>query len=94
VIELDPNDASVYFDRAFSYGVLEDYPKAIDDYTKVIELDSSIEHSRAYYGRGLAYLSLNQKAKGIDDLKMFIEVTDDENARQEVVEFLGKLQQK
>uniref|UniRef100_UPI0035A1D314 tetratricopeptide repeat protein n=1 Tax=Prevotella heparinolytica TaxID=28113 RepID=UPI0035A1D314 len=42
------------------------YAKAIDDYTKAIQLNPDL--AEAYYNRGLARIYANSKAAGIEDL--------------------------
>jgi len=46
--------------------------KAIDDYTRAIELDP--KDTKAYYNRGLAYSNLRQYQKAIDDYTRTIEL--------------------
>ena len=38
-LELDPQDADVYYNRAWAYYNQGDYKPAISDYTKVLELE-------------------------------------------------------
>jgi tetratricopeptide (TPR) repeat protein len=51
---------------------LGQYQKAIDDYTKAIELNS--KNAGAYYNRGIAYNDLGQYQKAIDDYTKAIEL--------------------
>ena len=52
VIEMQPNDSGVYYNRAYAYFTKDDCGKAIDDFTKSISI---MPHASAYYGRGVAY---------------------------------------
>ena len=45
----DPMHFKAFFNRGFSYDKIGDYDKAIDDYTKAVQLDSSSAY--AYYNR-------------------------------------------
>jgi lipoprotein NlpI len=40
---------------------LNNYPLAVDEFTKVIQLDSC--HGEAYFNRGLAYYFLNKHSR-------------------------------
>jgi len=51
--------------RGLAYSNLGQYQKAIDDYTRAIELDP--ENADTYDNRGLAYVTLSQYQKAIDD---------------------------
>jgi len=51
-IELDPDYAEAYYNRAYDRSEIRDYQGAIADYTKVIEL--APDAAPAYFNRGLA----------------------------------------
>ena len=57
---------------------MEDYAKAIEDFTKVIELDEN--HKNAYVNRGLAYLGLEDYTKAIEDFTTVIDL-DEKNKK-------------
>ena len=59
-IQLDPDDASNYAQRGFSYAELDQDQNAINDYTKAIQLDP--DDALAYVGRFLVYTMLGQDA--------------------------------
>ena len=52
-IELDPNDAKVYYNRGITYGKKGEFDRAIEDFTKAIDLNPN--YADAYYNRGVAY---------------------------------------
>ncbi len=66
VIELVPDFAYAYYNRANVFSLLKDYHAAIADYTKAIELDSTL--AEAYYNRGLTYIYTGKVKEGISDL--------------------------
>ncbi len=55
-IELDPNDATAYYNRGSTYDDLNEYEQAIADYNRAIELDPNLVP--AYYNRAHAALHL------------------------------------
>ena len=68
-------DKDIYRNRGFAYASIEDYPKAIEDFTKVIELDEN--NKDAYDGRGRSYICTKSYLKAIEDFTKVIEL--DEN---------------
>lgn len=65
VIQLNPNFAYAYFNRANMRCAQKDYRAALVDYDKAIERNP--EFAEAYLNRGLTRLSLGNK-QGVDDL--------------------------
>ena len=66
VIELAPDFAFVWYNRANLLAHQKDYQAAVVNYTKAIELED--DFSEAYFNRALTYLLLNQRDKAISDL--------------------------
>ena len=66
------SDASTYFNRAMNYAKTKNYKQAMEDYTRVIELNPSIPE--AYYNRGLAYYNLKNYNKAIPDFTKYIQM--------------------
>ena len=66
VIELAPDFAFVWYNRANLLAHQKDYQAAVINYTKSIELED--DFSEAYFNRALTYLLLNQRDKAISDL--------------------------
>ena len=66
VIELAPDFAFVWYNRANLLAHQKDYQAAVANYTKAIELEK--DFSEAYFNRALTYLLLNQRDKAINDL--------------------------
>jgi tetratricopeptide (TPR) repeat protein len=62
---------------------------ALADYDKSIELDPEL--GLAHYNRSLIYLQMNRTTAAIEDLRMVLEVTDDEDLRQQAMSLLQEL---
>jgi tetratricopeptide (TPR) repeat protein len=71
-INLDPNSAGVYYDRANAYIVTGNVILAIDDLTAFIRLRPSFPES--YYKRGLLYGELGDKDKAGGDFRKTLEL--------------------
>ncbi|WP_168192463.1 tetratricopeptide repeat protein [Chroococcidiopsis sp. TS-821] len=80
-IQLNPNSATAYYERAQTYEQLGEKRAAIADYTQAIRLDAN--YTEAYYKRGLNYSSLANKKQAIKDFrtaaKLFFAKGDIEN---------------
>ena len=74
-IELNPNKALAYFNRAYAYGEIGKYDKAIADYSKAIELNPG--DAQAYYNRGLDYHNIGEVSKAVSDLERCIGLSTD-----------------
>jgi tetratricopeptide (TPR) repeat protein len=64
-----------YLNRGVAYGNLGQFDKAIDDYSKAIELNP--KYTKAYYNLGVAYANLGQWDKAIDDYNRTIGIDPD-----------------
>ena len=65
-IDLAPDFAYSYYNRANVLSQLKDYKAAIVSYNEAIDLEPSL--AEAYYNRGLTYIFLGENAKGVVDL--------------------------
>ena len=65
-IRLAPKNAYLYYNRGNLYAIRNDYQRAIDDYTRAIELDNHL--AEAWYNRGLARIHAKNTSDGIADL--------------------------
>lgn len=76
-IELNPNAAYVYSERGNFYEDLQDFSKAVEDYTRAIELTTQ-KNSLAlcYQNRGNAYRKLNVFGKAVEDYSRAIELME------------------
>ncbi|MBT3362562.1 MAG: tetratricopeptide repeat protein [Chloroflexi bacterium] len=74
-IELEPNNAWHYRERATIYLENGDLIKAIADCNIAIDLDPNKD--RGYFTRGKAYLAKGETANAISDLEKAIEVSND-----------------
>jgi tetratricopeptide (TPR) repeat protein len=80
-IQLDPNSAVAYYDRAQIYEQLGEKAAAIADYDQAIHLNTN--YTEAYYNRGLACIELGRKKQALKDFraaaKLFFAKGDIEN---------------
>jgi tetratricopeptide (TPR) repeat protein len=66
VVELAPEFAFVWYNKANLLAHQKDYQAALSCYSRAIELES--DFSEAYFNRALTYLLINQRDKAIADL--------------------------
>ena len=59
---------------------MEDYQKAVSDYTQAISLKP--DYDRAYFNRGMVYKKLGKKDGAIADFKKVLEISKDEELRK------------
>ena len=71
-IEIDPENATAYYNRGIVYADLEHPEDALKDYNKAIELDPN--DALAYNNRGVAYEGFNKYAKAIEDYTRTIQL--------------------
>ena len=74
-IQLDPDFAMAYNNRAISYRDLGQYQRAIQDLTKAIQLDP--DDAAAFNNRGSAYNVLNHEKRAIQDYDKAIQLDPD-----------------
>lgn len=65
-IDLDPNFAFAYYNRAFVECEMKEYRKAMDDLNKAISIEK--DFAEAYFNRGLTRIYLDDVAGGAMDL--------------------------
>lgn len=65
-IELDPSLSAAYYDRGRAFARIEQWDRAVDDYTVVIRL-GGMERLHAYQQRGLVRQRKGELAKAISD---------------------------
>lgn len=65
-IKLSPRNIYAIFNKGYMYSQLQNHTSAISCYTEAITIKP--DFGEAYYNRGLEYLSLGNKEKGIADL--------------------------
>ena len=75
-IQRNPRDAMAYSERGDAYYMLEEYERAILDYTYALALDSKC--IPAYSNRGLAYSHLEEYKRAIADFTRAIELDANE----------------
>lgn len=71
-IEINPQNATAYHNRAVAHYGLGNYHEAIDDFSKAIELEP--KNSKAYYNRAIVYGALGKNKEAIEDGTKSIEL--------------------
>ncbi len=77
-LTLQPDYAWAYYARGAAFAGLQEYARAIDDYTETLRL--SPEDADAYYNRGLAFYNNSQWQQAIDDLSVALTRNPDSTA--------------
>lgn len=65
-LKLLPKNAYLYYDRANLFAQEKNYDRAIEDYTRALQLDNSL--AEAYYNRGLVRIFAGKRDAGLQDL--------------------------
>ncbi len=73
-VALNPENTSIYLNRALAFFKKKDYEKAIADYNKVIEINPN--ELIAYSNRANSYEKLGNIEKAVADYKKIIEIDD------------------
>ncbi len=68
----EPTDAAGFLDRGSRYGRNGVYHRAIEDFTKALDLDSGL--AEAWYNRGCSWYEIGDYEKSISDLTRAIEL--------------------
>jgi tetratricopeptide (TPR) repeat protein len=74
--QLEPNNATVYYNLGCVYDSLGQYADAIANYTKAIQLDPVF--ADAYLNRANAYIRVDNSPAALADYKIFITMADDQ----------------
>ena len=72
-IQKSPNKARPYMNRGYAYGRLQQWKNSINDFNKVNELNPE-QHAPAYYNLGIAYWTLGQKERSLDNYSHAIKI--------------------
>jgi tetratricopeptide (TPR) repeat protein len=75
-IELNPQEASAYYNRGNAYYYLGQYQRAIEDYNEAIRLKPN--YANAYINRGNVYDKLGQYQRAIEDYNEAIRLKPDD----------------
>jgi tetratricopeptide (TPR) repeat protein len=89
-IQLKPEDADLYYNRARAYHALGQFDRALADYTQALNIKSN--HVTVYYMRGTAYRDKGDRLKAIFDFNKVLDLTNEPLWRrkaQEQLEALG-----
>ena len=71
-ITLNPDNCFALFIRARAYEEVEEYDRAISDYTEVLRLDTDTSDKTVYFARGDIYLIKEEYEKAISDFNEYI----------------------
>lgn len=81
-LRLDPKNAIAYLDRGEAQFYQGDNVAAILDLDKALEIAPNIA-VEAYYFRGLAHKNKGHKNEALEDLKKFVNLTNDAELKQQ-----------
>jgi tetratricopeptide (TPR) repeat protein len=65
-LKLAPKNQYIYYDRGNLYAAEKNYDRAIDDYTRALQIDP--DFAEAYFNRGLTRIYAGKKELGLQDL--------------------------
>ena len=89
-ITLDEGYGDAYHQRADAYFMLKQHNKAVEDYTKAINLlQTGLD--TVYFNRGAAYINLNQRQPAVSDFEKVIAVSTDADLVKEAGNVLAQL---
>lgn len=75
-LELNPDEAATYCNRAMAYLRIKNYARAIDDANKTLSMEP--DYVKAYHRRGKAYLATNKFELAIKDFQYILERNPDD----------------
>jgi tetratricopeptide (TPR) repeat protein len=78
VIDSDSRHAQAYQARAAAWYRLQDYDRAIADYTEAIAIDP--KYIQSFYGRGLSWEQKGKFQNALDDFRFFVSVNPNADA--------------
>lgn len=82
VLDTDKQNLEAFFHRANTWYQLQQYEKAIDDYTRALEFDLNKNNPLIYYDRGLAKNALSEYVSAIKDFDKAISLSPEDNYYQ------------
>ena len=65
-LQRSPQNAYLYYNRGNLYAQRHDYLRAIDDYTRALQIDERL--AEAWFNRGLAKIYAKKTSEGVEDL--------------------------
>ncbi len=92
-IEINPNYAAAHYNIGNVYFYQNQWKLAIGNYNKVIEMNA--DYAPAYFSRGLCWVQLGEKQKGINDLQTAAEIfkkQGDMAFYQQIMNAIGRIQ--
>jgi tetratricopeptide (TPR) repeat protein len=88
-IDLDPQNARAYNNRANAHASLGDEEAALADYDAALGLDSSL--SLTYFNRGFIHYRAGNNEQAIADFEKYLELVPDAEDRAEVEGFIAEM---
>jgi regulator of sirC expression with transglutaminase-like and TPR domain len=90
VLQLNPQDVYVFYNRGLAYLGTEEYEAAIADFDRAIQLNS--KDADAFLARGDAYYGSGEYQSAIADHQQYLKLLPDAPNRTEVEAFIERLQ--
>ena len=88
-VRLSPLDYQAWITRARTHQTMENIDRAIDDFTKAIEL---APHSfDGHYNRGLLYMKKGSKSEAASDFEWILKNAPFQEEKEEAIALLRKL---
>jgi Tol biopolymer transport system component/regulator of sirC expression with transglutaminase-like and TPR domain len=82
-----------YYERALAYFELEEYPLALEDFTRVISMaiarSEEQEYADAYYKRGAIYQAQKDDEAAIKDYNRYLELVPDAPEKEQLEEYIA-----
>jgi tetratricopeptide (TPR) repeat protein len=88
-IELEPGDPGTYNNRGVVFRELEDYERAIADFSHALTIRP--DYDLAYLNRGRAYVDAGQTELAIADFRQVLQITEKSSRREDAEEGLRAL---
>ncbi|MDC0231226.1 tetratricopeptide repeat protein [Aureispira] len=89
-LELNPTKGSTYFNRAVTYSILRDHPRAIEDYTNAMKYAPE-QSPNALVNRGISYKQLGQTDKAIADFQKALKYNPDQKLAKDFLNELTRI---
>lgn len=90
-LSLTQQYTQTYYNRGLIYGKAGNHQRAIDNYSKAIELDPKF--APAYYNRGVVLKTLNQAKEALGDLQQYLELTPDALDKDKVTQIIQQIKE-
>ncbi len=89
-LALDPRNPVIHYNLGNVYFELNDYAKAVEEYTVSISLNK--DHAFSYLNRANAYILLGRLKDALSDYRRFMEMSDEQ--RENILKIIAILEKK